>query len=95
VSIDIVDEVHSLVLALKALASDASLRRRLGASALEYWRAHHTIAHMIEHYERAIARGAAAPVPAVTLPAHLRSDGFEHARDLARSVGVTLPDEWQ
>jgi hypothetical protein len=50
---------------------------------------------MIEHYERAIARGAAAPVPAVTLPAHLRSDGFEHARDLARSVGVTLPDEWQ
>ena len=86
VSIDIMDEVHSLVLALKALASDASLRQRLGANALDYWRAHHTVAHMVEDYERAIARTSAAPAPVVTLPAHLRSDGFEHARDLATSA---------
>ncbi len=94
-SIDIMDEVHSLVLALKALASDASLRQRLGANALDYWRAHHTIAHMIEDYERAIARTSAVTAAAVTLPAHLRSDGFEHARDLATSVGATLPEGWQ
>jgi glycosyltransferase involved in cell wall biosynthesis len=95
VSIDILDEVHSLVLALKALASDASLRQRLGGNALEYWRAHHTVARMVDDYERAIARTSAAPAPVVTLPAHLRSDGFEHARDLATSVGITLPDGWQ
>jgi glycosyltransferase involved in cell wall biosynthesis len=95
VSIDILDEVHSLVLALKALAADASLRQRLGANARDYWRAHHTVARMIEDYERAIARGAAAPAPAVTLPAHLRSDGFEHARDLATGAGFRLPDGWQ
>ncbi len=75
VSIDILDEVHSLVLALKALARDASLRQQLGANALDYRRAHHTVARMIEDYERAIARMSAAPAPVVTLPAHLRSDG--------------------
>jgi len=95
ISVDILDEVHSLVLALKTLTSDASLRERLGAVAREYWRAHHTVPHMIDDYERAIARAAAAPVPTVALPAHLRSDGFEHARDLAASVGATLPDGWQ
>ena len=95
ISIDILDEVHSLVLALKALASDASLRQQLGSNSLQYWRAHHTVAHMVEDYERAIARTSALPAPVVTLPAHLRSDGFEHARDLATSVGVTLPDGWQ
>jgi glycosyltransferase involved in cell wall biosynthesis len=94
-SIDILDEVHSLVLALKALASDAALRQRLGANARDYWRAHHTVAHMIGDYETAIARGAVSPAPTVTLPAHLRSDGFELARDLARSSGVRLPDGWQ
>ena len=94
-SIDILDEVHSLVLALKALASDASLRQRLGANARDHWRANHTVAHMIADYERAIASTSAVPAPVVTLPAHLRSDGFEHARDLATSVGITLPDGWQ
>ena len=94
-SIDILDEVHSLVLALKALASDASLRQRLGANARDHWRANHTVAHMIADYERAIASTSAVPAPVVTLPAHLRSDGFEHARDLGTSVGITLPDGWQ
>ena len=53
------------------------------------------VAHMIADYERAIASTSAVPAPVVTLPAHLRSDGFEHARDLATSVGITLPDGWQ
>jgi glycosyltransferase involved in cell wall biosynthesis len=95
VSIDILDEVHSMVLALKALASDASLREALGVNALAHWRAHHTVARMIDDYEHAIARAAATSPPAVTLPAHLRPDGFEHARSLAMSVGATLPDGWQ
>jgi glycosyltransferase involved in cell wall biosynthesis len=95
IAIDILDEVHSVVLALKALASDASLGAMLATNAREHWRAHHTIAHMVGGYERAIAGASATAAPAVTLPAHLRPDGFEHARELATGVGVTLPDGWQ
>jgi glycosyltransferase involved in cell wall biosynthesis len=92
VSIDILDEVHSLVLALKQLASDPSLRRTLAANAREYWQAHHRVEHMVDSYQHAISRSSARPAPKVVLPAHLRSDGFEHARELAASVGAALPD---
>ncbi len=42
VSIDILDEAHSLTLALKRLTTDAALRARLGAAARAHWtgRAH-------------------------------------------------------
>ena len=39
VSIDLLDEVHSLTLALKRLATDPGRRRSLGASARHYWAA--------------------------------------------------------
>lgn len=95
ISIDILDEVHSLVLALKALAADPMLRQTLSTNAFDYWRAQHTLARMVDDYERAMARTVVTVPPAVSLPGHLRPDGFEHARDLATSIGVTLPDGWQ
>jgi glycosyltransferase involved in cell wall biosynthesis len=75
VSIDILDEDHSLRLALRRLAADADLRRRLGRAAAAYWEQHHSIEGTVDDYRRTIARALAAPAPAVDLPAHLRADG--------------------
>jgi glycosyltransferase involved in cell wall biosynthesis len=54
VAIDVLDEEHSLRLALCRLAEDAPLRECLGRAAREYWRARHTIAHMTADWTRAI-----------------------------------------
>ena len=88
VSVDVMDEDHSLTLALKRLIADQTLRARLGAAAEAYWRANHTVEHMVEDYERLLS----APAPsglatgrATGLPPHLRRDGLEHARSLLAS----------
>jgi glycosyltransferase involved in cell wall biosynthesis len=94
VSIDLLDEVHSLTLALKRLVTDAELRASLGASARQYWQANHTIDLMASDYRDVVARTAARPAPAVVLPAHLRPDGTEHLRDLlAPFASVAQPLE--
>ena len=80
VSIDLLDEDHSLAVAMRRLASDAGLRRRLGRRARAWWRAHHRIDLMAEDYERVLALAAARPAPA--LPAALRPDGEARARAL-------------
>ena len=59
VSIDLMDEDHSLTLALKRLIADQTLRAQLGAAAEAYWRANHTVEHMVEDYERLLS----APAP--------------------------------
>ena len=48
VSIDVVDEPHSLRLALDRLLIDEGLRRELGVSAREWWASHHQPAMMAE-----------------------------------------------
>ena len=85
---DILDEDHSLAIAMRRLAHDAALRAELGAAARRHWAAHHTVAHMAEDYERALAAAAAAPArPDRPLPAHVTADGSAQARRLAaRSV---------
>ncbi len=55
VAIDILDEDHSLRLAMRRLASDPDLRSRLGAAARAYWRREHSPELMAEDYNRAIA----------------------------------------
>ncbi|MEO5819517.1 MAG: glycosyltransferase family 4 protein [Vicinamibacteraceae bacterium] len=91
VAIDILDEDHSLVIAMRRLALDAGLRADLGAAARRYWAAGHTVEHMAADYERAIAAAAAAPVrPSRPLPAHVTSDGTALARRLAADVGVAV-----
>jgi glycosyltransferase involved in cell wall biosynthesis len=96
VSIDVLDEDHSLTLALKRLIGDRTLRTRLGAAAAAHWRATHTVEHMAEDYERLLS----APIPsglatgqASELPPHLRRDGLEHARSLLASFSdqITFP----
>ena len=88
VSIDLLDEGHSLQLALERLAADAPLRARLGRAARAWWEAHHQLGAMADAYEGAIARATAAPVPRAWLPPHLRADGSRRARVLAQTMDV-------
>ena len=96
VAIDILDEDHSLAIAMRRLALDPGLRAELGAAARRHWAAGHTVAHMAADYERAIEAAAAAPavVPSGLagrpLPAHATSDGTALVRRLAAEVGVAV-----
>lgn len=80
VGIDILDEEHSLRLAMRRLGSDADLRLRLGAAARAYWESNHTVAAMVADYERAIALAQTLQPPGNELPAHLRPDALGHTR---------------
>jgi glycosyltransferase involved in cell wall biosynthesis len=72
VAVDILDEDHSLRLALRRLASDAPFRAHLGATARRHWESHHTVAHMAAGYELAIAEALSLEAKPAALPAHLR-----------------------
>jgi hypothetical protein len=74
VALDILDEEHSLRLAIYRLAADADLRRSLGGAARRYWESEHSIARMTDDYVRVIERAAARPDPKAALPAALRPD---------------------
>lgn len=95
VAIDILDEEHSLRLALPRLCTDADLRRRLGTSARAWWAAHHTLDLMEADYLVALDAAASAAAPSVPddFPAHLLADGTAHARRLAADIGATV-DLW-
>jgi glycosyltransferase involved in cell wall biosynthesis len=91
VSVDLMDEVHSLELAMRRLATDRSLSDRLSRNAAEQWRRHHTLEHMAAAYEDAIEVARAypgAPRGGGDLPAHLREDGTSLVRRIARQFGV-------
>jgi glycosyltransferase involved in cell wall biosynthesis len=91
VAIDILDEDHSLAIAMRRLALDADLRADLGAAARRHWAAGHTVEHMADDYERAIQTAAAAATrPARPLPPHVTVDGTALARRLAAEVGVAV-----
>lgn len=63
VGIDILDEDHSLALAMRRLARDTELRDSLGRAARRLWASNHTLSVMAEDYARAIARAVARPAP--------------------------------
>lgn len=88
VAIDVLDEGHSLRLALRRLAADAALRERLGAAGATYWRETHSPAVMTADYRRVIARAIALPPPVVDLPAHLRDDGTRRLGALLEPFGL-------
>ena len=56
VRIDILDEDHSLRLAMRRLATDATLRERLARAGRAWWDAQHAHAAMLADYERVITR---------------------------------------
>jgi glycosyltransferase involved in cell wall biosynthesis len=91
VAIDVLDEAHSLRLGMRRLASDADLRRTLGAAAREYWRYEHSPERMVADYLDILPRAAAKPVPHPVLPPHLVNDGDRRLHLLLADVGVGSP----
>lgn len=87
VAIDILDEDHSLRLAMRRLADDAPLRAQLARSGFAYWEREHTLERMVHDYERAIERAIAAPLPSADLPAHLRQNGETRLQRLLEPFG--------
>ena len=88
VAIDILDEDHSLRLAMRRLAVDADLRARLGRTAREYWAREHTVDRMAEDYERVIAEAVKA---GEGRPTHPGPDGTAKLRELLTPFGMRPP----
>ena len=88
ISIDLLDEEHSLQLALERLATDTSLRERIGRAARSWYDNHHRLGPMADAYADLIGTAIASPAPRVTLPPHLADDGSRDAIALAHRVGV-------
>jgi glycosyltransferase involved in cell wall biosynthesis len=88
IAIDILDEDHSLGLAMRRLATQPALRERLGHAAAEYWRGEHTPAGMIEDYRALIGRALTRETPRPALPRHLLADGARVLDEIAGQFGV-------
>lgn len=91
VAVDILDEDHSLRLAMRRLATDAALRASLGAAARDYWMREHSLERSLEDYRRVIAmaldrKSAARP----SLPPHLLNEGDRRLHDLLRPLGLEV-----
>ena len=91
IGIDILDEDHSLRLAMRRLGADAAFRRQLGTTARAYWESNHSIGAMVAGYEQAIGHALLLSPPAVELPGHLRPDVTLHARKLVHGIVDELP----
>lgn len=86
VGIDVLDEDHSLRLALRRLVADEDLRHQIGAAGRRHWSLHHTVEKMTEDFERVIALALCRPSPDVLLPEHLRPDPFAHAAQVVQRI---------
>src|SRR5262245_29047975 len=91
VAVDIVDEVHSLKLAMRRLATDAALRDSIGRAGQGYWLREHSVTGMVEDYRRVIARAMSIDPPARPLPPHATDDNSEMLRHLLEPFGVASP----
>jgi glycosyltransferase involved in cell wall biosynthesis len=87
VAVDIVDEDHSLRLAMTRLARDAALREKLGRNARRYWQAEHTVGRMVADVDRALGLAIEVPLPTAPVPEHLCPDPFGLARALTAPFG--------
>jgi glycosyltransferase involved in cell wall biosynthesis len=90
VSIDILDESHSLKLAIRRLATDETLRTMLGTHARSLWAERFRLEAMVAGYQQVLATlfqaAPARPETLHELPLHLRSSGAEHAEALVKEI---------
>jgi glycosyltransferase involved in cell wall biosynthesis len=87
IAIDVLDEDHSLRLAMRRLARDADLRAQLGAAARAWWGREHSVDVMVDDYVRVLHAAAARPLPSADLPPHMTSDGTHLLRELSGPFG--------
>jgi hypothetical protein len=88
VAIDILDEDHSLRLAMRRLATDPALRTSLGAAGQKYWEREHSMPRMVEDYERVLAEAVTLPAPSVKLPEHLVTNGERVLNEVLSEFGL-------
>ncbi|MGE0703890.1 MAG: glycosyltransferase family 4 protein [Vicinamibacterales bacterium] len=90
VSVDVLDEEHSLMLAMRRLGNDHRLRRALGDRSRELWQARFRLEAMVETYRGAISAALSAPArqPGADFPAHLLANGTAYAAKTLRKMGV-------
>ena len=91
VSIDILDEDHSLALAVRRLVTDNGLRATLGRDARRLWKNRFTLDGMASGYADAIDKACTLSADErrrSKLPPHLRRDGTERARSLLAELGL-------
>ena len=86
VSIDPMDEEHSLMLALRRLTADAPFRERLGAAAHEWWRTHATPAQAAMAWEPLLAEASRLTPP----HPYTAADGSERTRAILDEFGVAV-----
>jgi glycosyltransferase involved in cell wall biosynthesis len=95
VSIDVMDEEHSLRVAMRRLATDERLRAALGAAARRFWSERFRLEGMVAGYVEAIEAAAVLPPPDAAarerLPRHFLADGTAHVTKALRDLG--LPDD--
>ena len=91
VALDILDEDHSLRVAMKRLAEDADLRQQLGSAAQAYWLREHSPAAMRADYLRIMSAARSMPAPLASLPGHLVDDGLRRLQTLMAPFGITAP----
>lgn len=91
VAIDILDEDHSLRLAMRRLAEDETLRRSLGNAARKYWSRHHSPEAMRDDYERVMTAARDRSAPKLPLPMHLLENGTGLLERLLKPFGVPAP----
>lgn len=91
VAIDILDEDHSLRLAMRRLARDAPLRRALGQAAREHWGREHSRDAMLADYERLMQLAQSKPAPRRRMLPHLVNDGTRLLEGLLAPFGVSSP----
>lgn len=93
VAVDILDEDHSLQLAMVRLARNPGLRDQLASAGRRYWRTHHAPELMAADYRRLIAKARSVSAPArsaAEAPAHLVQHGSAALQELLAPFG--LPD---
>jgi glycosyltransferase involved in cell wall biosynthesis len=91
VAIDILDEDHSLRLAMRRLAGDPALRQSLGRAAVNWWRERHTVERMADGYMDLLAQMRSSPPANVDLPDHLLDNGDRTLRALVDPFGLKVP----
>ena len=91
IAIDLMDEDHSLRLAMRRLAADAGLRDSLGRRAQAWWTRHHSPEGMADDYESVLGQAAQRSDPHVELPTHMRNRGDRTLQSLLAPFGVRNP----
>jgi glycosyltransferase involved in cell wall biosynthesis len=93
VAVDILDEDHSLRLAMRRLAGDADLRRTIGDAGRRYWMREHSPEAMLSDYLRLMEAARSRPAPRPPLPPHLVDGGMRQLESLLAPLGVPSPLE--